>query len=370
MLSPKSQYEQKLAEKNLLPDSHQVKAILALEELFWQLQSCNDNMDESGLSGSWLTRLFQGKQIENIKGLYLWGGVGRGKTHLCDIFYNCVGTSKKIRLHYHRFMILVQESLLAMDGIVDPVDKVACSWAKDYRLIVLDEMHINDITNALLMKRLLLGLFNRGVVLVTTSNTPPSDLYKNGLQRQEFLPAIQLMEENTKVMCLDGSYDYRLQTLKKLQTYLTPINDDTQTILNNYFHKIAGYEHRQNKTEIAIINEREMPIVKRAMGIIWFEFEILCNTARANEDYIEITNFYHTVIISNVPQMDEFLDDAARRFVNMVDEFYDSSINLIISCDVTPENLYVGKKLNFEFERALSRILEMQSEKYFSKTHV
>ncbi len=370
MLSPKSLYQQKLADKILLPDIHQEKAVIELDKLFWQLHTWSGKNKSKKSSNGWFSRFGRVESEDKIKGIYLWGGVGRGKTHLCDMFFNQVSTSKKIRLHYHRFMILVQESLMAMDGVVDPIDKVASNWVKKYKLLLLDEMHINDITNALLMKRLLHGLFERGTVLVTTSNTPPSGLYKDGLQRQEFIPAIKLMEDNTRVFCLHGNHDYRLQTLRGLQTFLTPITVSTESELNGSFREIAGYERDQTKTGVAIINEREIPIIKCAAGVIWFEFEELCNTPRSNEDYIEIANFFHTVIISNVPQMGESLEDAARRFVNMIDEFYDNSTNVILSSQVVPELLYVGNKLNFEFERAISRLLEMQSKKYFSKTRV
>lgn len=367
MQSPKSLYQDKIKNNQLSADPYQASAVDVLDQLFWKLETAEKAHNEHK-SKPWFSRVLFKSEAESIQGLYLWGGVGRGKTHLCDMFYNLVTTNRKMRLHYHRFMILVQDELMSLEGEVDPLGKVAASWAEKYKLLVLDEMHINDITNALLMKRLLQGLFDQGVVLVTTSNTPPSGLYKNGLQRQEFLPAIDLLEQHTRVMCLDGSHDYRLQTLSELQTYITPITAQTDALLHDYFMKIGGVEPHEIKTGQVIINHREIDIVQRAAEVIWFEFDTLCNTPRANQDYIEIANFYHTVIVSNVPQMDKYLEDAARRFVNMIDEFYDNSTNVIFSAHISPEQLYIGEKLSFEFERALSRILEMQSTHYFAKT--
>ncbi len=371
MPSPKEQYQQQLRDHVLKSDPAQERVVDIIQSLYEQLQaSLTPQIDERSITRLFTNFFYKKAAQQPIHGLYLWGGVGRGKTHLCDMFYNSVNTQKKIRLHYHRFMILVQQELWELGNVSDPVDKVAAGWAKKYKLLVLDEMHIIDITNALLMKYLLKGLFERGVVLVTTSNSPPDNLYYDGLQRQAFLPAIALLKKFTRVVELGGGYDYRLRLLEKTQTYLTPLGDKTDSLLLGCFHDMAGHDDAQVKTGVAIINEREIPIVKRAAGVIWFEFDAICNSPRSSRDYIEITSFYHTVIVSNVPMMGRQLDDAARRFVNMIDEFYDHSTNIIISSAVVPEKLYDGEKLSFEFARAISRLLEMQSTEYFAKKRI
>ena len=304
--------------------------------------------------------------VEPIKGLYIWGGVGCGKTHLCDMFYKTVPTENKLRMHYHRFMLLVHHELRELGDTPEPVDRITENWAKKVRLLVLDEMHINDITDAMLMRHLLNGLFSRGVVLVTTSNRPPEDLYHDGLQREQFLPAITLLREHTNVLNLDSDQDYRLRALEQAETYLCPIDDTTHQQLETFFGDISGHDDAEVRYGEAVINDRAIPMVKRAAGVIWFTFDDLCNTARSNADYIEMTQFFHTVIISDVPQMDNSLEDAARRFVNMIDEFYDHGTKLILSAHVRADQLYKGEKLAFEFDRAVSRLREMRSHDYLA----
>lgn len=353
----------------MLPDAAQEKVVQKLQQLYETLQSASvEKKPAKSFLNRWLKP--DSNRSGSIKGLYIWGGVGRGKTHLCDMFYKSLDSDKKLRMHYHRFMLLVHSELRELGNTSDPVDKICDSWAKKVQVLVLDEMHINDITDAMLMRHLLGGLFERGVVLITTSNRPPDDLYHDGLQRVQFLPAIELMKAHTDVLNLDSDQDYRLRALEHTETYLTPIDDTVQARLDKSFEEISGHDDEQLKTGTVLINDREIPMVKRAAGVIWFEFDALCDSNRSNNDYIEITNYFSTVFISNVPVMDKSREDAARRFVNMIDEFYDHGTKLIISADAPAEDIYSGKRLEFEFERAVSRLLEMQSTEYLAKERI
>ncbi len=372
MVSPKERYQQELSDKLMLPDAAQAAVVEQLQTLYEALiEKENTSSDPEPDRGvSWLGWLRKSRDEKNAvpspKGLYIWGGVGRGKTHLCDMFYKTVPTEKKLRMHYHRFMLLVHQELRELGNIANPVEKVTKNWGSKVRLLVLDEMHINDITDAMLMRHLLNGLFQEGVVLVTTSNRPPDDLYHDGLQRIQFLPAIELLKQYTCVLNLDSEQDYRLRALEHAETYMCPIDESVEEKLEASFAEISGYDDAELRVGEVIINDRRIPMVKRAAGVIWFTFEDLCNSTRSNSDYIEITNYFHTVIISDVPQMDKSLEDAARRFVNMIDEFYDHGTKLIISAHVRAENLYIGKKLEFEFDRAVSRLREMRSHEYLA----
>lgn len=304
------------------------------------------------------------------KGLYLWGGVGRGKTHMVDYFYKLIPTDKKLRLHFHRFMQVVHEDLAMLKHVADPLEEVANNLAAKTDIICLDEMHVNDITDAMLLGKLFEHLFNKGVILVTTSNRVPSDLYKDGLQRDRFLPAIALLEKYTKVVQMGGDEDYRLRTLEQNGVYhLSSESSNQDELLQNYFHELSGIELHDGRTDITI-RHRSIPVKMWADGVVWFTFDSLCNTARSSDDYIEIASFFHTVLISNIPVMEKSMDDAARRFVNMIDEFYDLHVNLVVSADAEPESLYTGDRLEFEFERTASRLREMQSKDYMTIKHL
>lgn len=306
------------------------------------------------------------------KGLYLWGGVGRGKTHLVDYFYKLVPIEQKMRLHFHRFMQLVHDELKTLDGVADPLHTVAKNMAAKTRLLCLDEMHVNDITDAMLLGKLFNYLFDRGVILVTTSNIPPNRLYRNGLQRERFLPAINLLETHTKVVQMGGDEDYRLKTLDNNAVYYLSSGDFPSALseqrLENYFHKLSGIESHQDRTDI-IVNKRRIPVKKWADGVVWFAFDDLCNTARSATDYTHIAQFFHTVLISDIEVMNHHKDDTARRFVNLIDTLYDMHTNIVISAFAEPEALYTGKRLAFEFQRTASRLREMQSADYITARH-
>ncbi len=306
---------------------------------------------------------------ETIRGLYLYGGVGRGKTHLVDFFFDHLPIEKKMRLHFHRFMKIVHEELAKLDSIENPLKHVAKIFSDKAQVLCFDEFHVIDITDAMLLGKLLEYLFDNGMVLVTTSNFHPDDLYKNGLQRDRFVPAIKLLKENTKLVEMGGQYDYRSEAFKELGTYYFINDEKSHERLDHHFHLLSGIELYEGRKEI-IINKRLIPIVKFGPDIVWIEFEDLCNTPRSTDDFTEIASYFKTVLISNIPLMDSSLDDAARRFINMIDTFYDMHVNIIVSAAAEPENIYNGKKLSFEFDRAISRINEMQTTKYIDSVRV
>ena len=298
-----------------------------------------------------------------VKGLYLHGGVGRGKTHLVDFFFERLPIEKKMRLHFHRFMQIVHEELAKLDSVSDPLKQVAKIFTNKAQVLCFDEFHVIDITDAMILGRLLEHLFADGLVLVTTSNFHPDDLYKNGLQRDRFIPAINLLKEHTKLVEMGGNYDYRSEAFKELGIYYFVSDENSNERLDHHFKQLSGVELYEGREEV-IINKRLIPAKKFTSDVIWFEFDDLCNTPRSTEDFIQIASFFKTVLISNIPLMDSSLDDAARRFINMIDTFYDMHINIVVSAAAQPEKIYSGKKLKFEFDRAISRINEMQTTKY------
>ena len=319
-------------------------------------------------NNSWWKVKRVNKKHASARGLYLWGGVGRGKTMLMDQFYEQLALEQKTRLHFHRFMQLVHEHKAELKDVQDPIGKIADRFADQAILLCLDEMHISDITDAMLMARLLERLFERGVVVVTTSNAPPDDLYKNGLQRSRFLPAIDLMNTHLEVFNLDSGIDYRLLHLTSTAIYSWPHDHAVEKTLAETFE--LNVQSGQTSNAPVTINTREIPVIQRANGILWCSFEALCEGNRATADYIEIGRLFHTVICQDVPQLDDSSNDPARRLISMIDEFYDRRVNFIVSAAVPLNELYSGKKLAFAFERTSSRLHEMQAEEYLSAAHV
>lgn len=301
------------------------------------------------------------------RGLYLWGRVGRGKTFLCDLFCDALATDAKRRVHFHRFMQDVHAELRRLEGRSDPLVDVAARIAEDVRVLILDEFFVGDIGDAMILGNLLRGLFARGVVLVTTSNTPPQDLYKDGLQRERFLPAIALLEKHCEVVELASPHDWRLRALKQAPVYYTPPGADAERALLAAFQRVArGAERRDFALSV---NGRPIAVRREADGAVWFAFDALCDGPRAVADYIEIARAYHTILVSNVPQFTPMNDDAARRFVELVDEVYDRGVNLVLSAAAPIVELYDGERLRAEFARTESRLIEMQSEDYLAREH-
>jgi cell division protein ZapE len=356
-------YEQYLQHHGHVRDPEQVHVVGVLADLQQQLV-------EARPSSTGLLRLLSKHRAADsgIAGLYLWGGVGRGKTFLMDLFFETLAIDRKRRVHFHRMMQDVHQRLQALDDIEDPLDAVARDIATDTRVLCFDEFFVSDIGDAMILGRLLDGLFRRGVTLVATSNTEPGDLYRNGLQRQRFLPAIEALNKHTQVVHMGGETDYRLRLLRQAGTFLTPDDESAQDKLRSFFRESASSQIEEGRA--LEVNGRELQVRCCAKGIAWFDFMALCDGPRSHADYIEIARWYPTVIISGVPELDATSENQARRFIALVDEFYDRRVKLIVSADREADELYVGKRLQFEFERTVSRLLEMQSSEYLHLPHL
>lgn len=301
-----------------------------------------------------------------LRGVYLWGGVGRGKTFLMDLFHAGVGVASR-REHYHRFMKDVHARLSTLRHVEDPLARVATAISADARVLCLDELYVSDIADAMILSGLFSALDAEGVVLVFTSNTPPDGLYRDGLQRARFLPAIALVERRCEVVNVDAGADYRLRQLEKAPLYFDSSDGGADAGLRERFAAIAG---TQGETGGALeIEGRSIPVRRQSRDVAWFDFAAICEGPRGTADYVEIARDFHTVFVSGVPVFDAGLENEARRFIALVDEFYDRAVKLVLSAAATPDNLYHGERLRFEFERTRSRLAEMQSHQYLARPH-
>lgn len=361
-LSPQQRYERDLKAPDFHSDASQAQAVAELQALYEAL------MQPPKGPGIW-ARITGKSTREPVRGLYFWGGVGRGKTYLMDNFYESLPFDNKMRAHFHRFMRRVHSELKKLAGQKDPLEQVAATIAAEARVICFDEFFVSDITDAMILARLLDGLFSRGVTLVTTSNIEPAGLYKDGLQRARFLPAIALLQKHTKVVNVDGGVDYRLRALEQAELYYSPLGEAAEQCLEQAFTSLvpAGAERRKNVK----LDVEGRSIVARwvADDAVWFEFTELCDGPRSQNDYIELAREFQSVLVANVPQLGGDKDDQARRFINMVDEFYDRHVKLVISAQQPLDSLYGGGRLEFEFERTASRLLEMRSREYLGRPH-
>lgn len=363
-LSPRQRYEQDLKHAGFQRDSAQELAIEHLQKLYDALIEA-----EAGTNRPWVKfrrKLRRGSETP-VKGLYFWGGVGRGKTYLMDCFYEALPFERKLRIHFHRFMQRVHRELRELEGRKNPLDDIAARFARENRVICFDEFFVSDIGDAMILANLLDGLFRRGVTLVCTSNIEPDGLYWNGLQRARFLPAIDLLNEHTEVLNIDGGVDYRLRALEQAELYHCPLDEQAEASLEASYSNLA-LETGDHGCELEI-NGRLIRARRHADDVVWFDFRELCDGPRSQNDYIELAREFHAIIISNVPVMGRDTDDQARRFVNMVDEFYDRCVKVIISAEAPITELYSGGNLAFEFERTESRLLEMQSHDYLELPH-
>jgi cell division protein ZapE len=362
--TPLARYERDLQKDGFLEDGAQRRAIERLQVLFDELVEQNRGR-KSLLMGMLPRRRKNGPP----QGIYLWGGVGRGKTYLMDLFFESLPLQKKMRTHFHRFMRRVHAELTALKGEKNPLDKVADALAAEAQVICFDEFFVSDITDAMILGNLLKALFAHGVTLVTTSNIQPDGLYKDGLQRERFIPAIQLLNTHLDVLNVDGGVDYRLRALVTADLYYSPLNDAAEHALVACFHRLvpdSGVVHQSITLDV-----EGRPIVARyeADDIIWFDFAALCDGPRSQNDYIVLAKEYHAVLVSGVPQFTGKNDDQARRFIYMVDEFYDRRVKLVLSGASSIASLYVDGRLGFEFQRTVSRLLEMQSTEYLGQPH-
>lgn len=339
-------------------DPAQLEALHELERIHLALPSPG--------RASLLDRL-RGRSRAPPLGLYLWGGVGRGKTFLVDLFFEQLPITAKRRVHFHRFMAEVHERLRALPGRSDPLSDVAADLAGQVRLLCLDEFFVVDIGDAMILARLLQHLIARGVCLVTTSNTEPGELYRDGLQRERFLPAIALLNAHCVVHRMASATDYRLRSLRQGRTWLVPDDAAAESELEALYARLTV--EAEPCGQAIEVNGRRIPCRCRAEGVAWFDFEALCEGPRAVADYIELARDFHTVLLSGLPQLDATGDNAARRFVHLVDEFYDRAVNLVAAAAVPIVQLYVGERLRHEYERTTSRLIEMQSEDYLGREH-
>ena len=333
-----------------------------------ELDRLHDALSTPVASSGFLSRLFGNNDAPTApRGLYLWGGVGRGKTFLIDLFFDNLPIVEKRRTHFHRFMREVHDGLRAHAGERDPLAAIAKQWRQTLRVLVLDEFFVSDIGDAMLLARLLDRLFAEGVVLVTSSNAAPKDLYKDGLQRARFLPAIKLIEERCVVVFLDSPSDYRLRALTQSPVYRAPLDAQSDDWLRERWEKLSHACPRED--DPLIVDGREITARARAEGMGWFDFAALCEGPRGTSDYIELARECHTLLLGGIPKFNPTNDDAARRFVNLIDELYDRHVNLVCTADATPMALYAGERLVAAFERTASRLIEMQSADYLALEH-
>ncbi|HEY1588450.1 MAG TPA: cell division protein ZapE [Rhodanobacter sp.] len=363
-LAPGARYQEGVAAHRWESDPTQLALLPEFDRMHAAL--CVQPETGNGLFGR-LKSLLGNDQPEAVPGLYLWGTVGRGKTFLMDLFVASLPHGVALRRHYHRFMGEVHDSLRALGERQNPLVEVAAGLAARCRVLCLDEFLVNDIGDAMILANLLDALFARGVTLVTTSNTAPANLYKDGLQRARFLPAIALIEQRCHVVEMASSHDWRLRVLAQAPVYLTPPGAEAERALGRIFSNQASGAVQQDGS--LQINGRDIPFRKRADTILWFDFDALCEGPRAVADYIALAKAGPAIIISNVPQFTIYSEDAAKRFVQLVDEFYDRHVKLVLSAAAPITELYDGERLRAEFGRTESRLIEMQSKDYLALEH-
>ncbi len=359
MATPLEHYRVDLQRADFSVDPAQQRAVDRLEALYWQLV-------QPRRQGVW-KRLFGGG-VDSVRGMYLWGGVGRGKTYLMDIFFDALPFEHKLRLHFHRFMRRVHADLVLYRGEKNPLEKVADDIAAQAKVLCFDEFYVTDITDAMILANMLEALFARDVTLVTTSNIVPDELYRDGLQRSRFLPAIDLLKRHTEVFHVDGGIDYRLRALERVELYHSPWDTEARRVMEENFIRLVADDEEIEREGTLEIEGRAIEYVAICEDVVWFDFFAICDGPRSQNDYIEVAREFHTVLISNVPVFDG-QDDLARRFVHLVDEFYDRRVNLVLGASVALEALYADGRLGFEFERTRSRLLEMQSTAYLGDAH-
>lgn len=359
--TPLERYQAALATGDFSEDAVQLAAVTYMDNLYHEIIK---SQDSSG--GGWFSSLFKSKPVMP-KGLYMWGGVGRGKTWMMDMFYESLPIKRKMRMHFHHFMQRVQRELVALQGQADPLKKVADIIHQEAVVICFDEFFVSNVSDAMILGDLFSMLFDRGITLVATSNIEPSGLYKNGIHRDRFLPAIAQVEKHTTVMNIDAGIDYRLRLLKQAKLYSSPLTDDTKDWLSERFDTLAGGQ--TISTSPIVIGGRNIDIIKRTETMLLADFRALCMQPRSAADFIEIANDFDTVMVDNVPALNDTLMDPTRRFIYLVDEFYDRRVKLLIRAEQSILTLYQGEKLAFEIERTRSRLLEMQSEEYLVEEH-
>lgn len=357
-VTPLARYRAEIARLGWTPDPAQQDVAARLDALYEALLAWRPPR----------RRLLGGRRaVAPVRGLYLWGDTGRGKTWLVDLFYKCLPFAAKKRRHFHRFMADVHADLRTHREHADPLALVADGLAQQSRVICFDEFFVSDIADAMILGTLFERLFARGVTLVATSNVPPQALYRDGLQRARFLPAIAQIEQHTDVVHMGGEVDYRLRLLERAEIYHAPLDVAAEAGLAALF-AAAAPEDTHNRGPLRILG-RDIPVRCRADGVAWFDFAAICEGPRSQSDYIEIARSFHTVLVAGVPQFTPDNENEARRFIALVDEFYDRSVKLVLSAAVPVDSLYAGQRLAFEFKRTASRLEEMRSHAYLAAPH-
>ena len=351
-------YDAELRARGYTADPAQLRAIDALERCAKEWAAFKDKRSNA------LKKIINHPDIP--RGVYMYGGVGRGKSFLMDCFYNAVPLKRKTRLHFHEFMREVQRELADLQGTVNPLDALAARMAKRYRLICFDEFHVADITDAMILHRLLTALFANGVGLVTTSNFKPNDLYPGGLHRDRILPAIELLNQKLEVINVDNGTDYRSRTLESVELYHVPLGPVADAAMESAFNALA---ETHDEDPVIHIESRIIRARRRAGGMVWFDFKTLCGGPRSQNDYLEIASQFHTVFLSDVPCMPVRLASEARRFTWLVDVLYDRRVKFVVSAEVAPEALYTEGPMSHEFPRTVSRLHEMQGREYLMLGH-
>lgn len=354
-MNVKQAYEAELAAKGFRSDPAQLRAVEAL-------QRCADDWAAyKQRRSNALKKLINHPNLP--KGVYMYGGVGRGKSFLMECFFNAVPLKRKVRLHFHEFMREVHRELHLMQGTQNPLDALGAKIAKKYKLICFDEFHVADITDAMILYKLLESLFANGVGFVTTSNFEPDGLYPDGLHRDRILPAIALLKERMEIVNVDNGTDYRRRTLEDAKLYHCPLGPEADAALRETFERLAEVHDEE---PVMQIETRRIPARRRAGGVIWFDFRELCGGPRSQNDYLEIATQFHTILLSDVPQLHVNMASAARRFTLLVDVLYDRHVKLVLSAAVPPEQIYTEGPLAHEFPRTVSRLNEMQSKEYLA----
>lgn len=348
-------YELELKQRGYVSDPAQLRAVMALERCAAEWRVFKEKRSTA------FKKLINRPDIP--RGVYMYGGVGRGKSFLMDCFYGAVPLKRKTRLHFHEFMREVHRELTLLQGTVNPLDVLAKRIAKKYRLICFDEFHVADVTDAMILHRLLAALFENGVGFVTTSNFMPDELYPNGLHRDRILPAIALLKKNLEVINVDNGTDYRRRTLEQLNLYHVPLGAAADSAMQNAFDRLSEVH---DETPVLHIEAREIKARRKAGGLVWFDFKTLCGGPRSQNDYLEIATQFHTVLLSDVPHMPMRMASEARRFTWLVDVLYDRRVKLIMSAAVPAEALYTDGPLAHEFPRTVSRLNEMQSSEFLA----
>ncbi|MDE8556250.1 cell division protein ZapE [Pantoea vagans] len=370
--TPLARYEQALSQGEFRPDDVQREAITRLDALQQALVARQQSAapSTSGLLGR-LSKLM-GKEkketVQPVRGLYMWGGVGRGKTWVMDLFFQSIPGDRKLRLHFHRFMLRVHEELTQLQGQSDPLLIVADKFKAETDILCFDEFFVSDITDAMLLGTLMEALFERGIALVATSNIPPDDLYRNGLQRARFLPAIEQIKRHCDVMNVDAGIDYRLRTLTSAHLWNFPLNAETHAEMGRMFKALSGSQ--PEAAPVLEINHRQMPTLGVSEGVLAINFTTLCGEGRSQHDYIALSRRFHSVLLYDVPVMIYKTEDQARRFLALVDEFYERHVKLVVAAETSLTEIYQGTRLKFEYQRCLSRLQEMQSEEYLRLPHL